>query len=150
MTALLFLLTAACANAQEPMRQPIHVDRLAIQSDGKEIMSFDIEIAETENQRSAGLMHRTDLPKDRGMLFVFDSVSERFFWMKNTPTPLDIIYADRVGKIVYIAENTVPFSTIAIPSRFPAKFAFEVHAGLTKELGISAGDQLLHTIIEKK
>ena len=132
------------------MRQPIHVDRLAIQSDGKEIMSFDIEIAETENQRSAGLMHRTDLPKDRGMLFVFDSVSERFFWMKNTPTPLDIIYADRVGKIVYIAENTVPFSTIAIPSRFPAKFAFEVHAGLTKELGISAGDQLLHTIIEKK
>lgn len=132
------------------MRQPIHVDRLAIQSDGKEIMSFDIEIAETENQRSAGLMHRTDLPKDRGMLFVFDSVSERFFWMKNTPTPLDIIYADRVGKIVYIAENTVPFSTIAIPSRFPAKFAFEVHAGLAKELGISAGDQLLHTIIEKK
>ena len=132
------------------MRLPIHVDRLAIMSDGDEISTYDIEIAETEAQRSAGLMHRTDLPKDRGMLFVFDDVSERFFWMKNTPTPLDIIYADRIGKIVHIAENTVAFSTNAIPSRFPAKYAFEIHAGLSKQLGISAGDQLVHTIIEKK
>lgn len=132
------------------MRLAIHIDRLTIQSGSSERASFDIEIAATEAQRSAGLMHRTDLPKNRGMLFVFDDVSERFFWMKNTPTPLDIIYADRIGKIVHIAENTVPFSTNAIASRFPAKFAFEIHAGLSKELGISPGDQLVHTIIEKK
>ncbi len=140
----------ACAHAQEPMRQPIHIDRLVVQSDGKEITTFDIEIAQTDDQRSAGLMYRTDLPKDRAMLFVFEDDSERFFWMKNTPTPLDIIYADRGGKIVSIAENTVPFSTIAIPSHLPAKYAFEIHAGLSKELGISLGDHLVHTIIEKK
>lgn len=132
------------------MRLPLHVDQLTVMSDGNEISSFDIEIAGTDEQRSAGLMHRTDLPRNRGMLFVFDDVSERFFWMKNTPTPLDIIYADEFGKIVHLAENTVPFSTNAIPSRFPAKYAFEIHAGLSKTLGISPGDQLVHTIIEKK
>lgn len=131
------------------MRLPVHADKMVIMSDSNEIASFDIEIAGTVDQRSAGLMHRTDLPKSRGMLFEFDGVSERFFWMKNTPTPLDIIYADQIGKIVHIAENTVPFSTNAIPSRFPAKYAFEIHAGLSKELGISAGDQLVHTIIDK-
>lgn len=132
------------------MRPPVHADKLVVKSEGDEVTSFDIEIAGTENERSAGLMHRVDLPKDRGMLFVFEDVSERFFWMKNTPTPLDIIYADQVGEIVFIAENTVPFSTVPIPSQFPAKYAFEIHAGLSKQLGIAAGDQLVHTIIEKK
>ncbi len=132
------------------MRLPIHIDRLTIQSDANELASFAIEIAVTDEQKSAGLMHRTDMPKDRGMLFVFDDVSERFFWMKNTPTPLDIIYADQFGKIVHIAQNTVPFSTNAIPSRFPAKYAFEIHAGLSNSIGISTGDILVHTIIGRE
>lgn len=132
------------------MRLPVHPDKLSIISLDELIASFDIEIARTVEQRSAGLMHRRDLPKDRGMLFEFEDVSERFFWMQNTPTPLDIIYADEFGTIVHIAQNTTPFSTIPIPSRQPAKYAFEIHAGLSAQLGIEAGDRLSHTIIEKK
>lgn len=150
LTVFFFLFAAACANAQEPMRLPVEPDKLVVVSNGKEVTSFDIEIAKTDDQKSAGLMHRVDLPKNRGMLFVFDDDSQRYFWMKNTPTPLDIIYADQLGKIVHIANNTVPFSTASISSLYPAKYAFEIHAGLAEELGIAAGDHLVHTIIEIK
>lgn len=132
------------------MRLPVDGAKLAIASENQTIAEFEIEVAATLDDRSAGLMHRTDLPKDRGMLFVFEDDSLRYFWMQNTPTSLDIIYADRVGRIVYIAKDTTPFSTEPIPSRFPARFAFEIHAGLSETLGIDVGQSLIHPLIEKK
>ncbi len=144
------LLGTAFAVAQEPMRLPVNSDKLEIVSNGKVLASFDIEIAMRAEEQAAGLMHRVDLPKDRGMLFVFDDEQERFFWMKNTPTPLDIVYADTYGEIVHVAANTTPFSTVPIPSLLPAKYAFEIHANLASELGVAVGDSLVHALIEKK
>lgn len=142
---------AACANAQEPMRRPIDSTPISIvDGQGDIIAKFDVEIAATDQERAAGLMFRTDLPKDRGMLFSFDDESLRFFWMKNTPTPLDIIFADENGRIVSISKNTVPFSTNALPSGLPAKYAFEIHAGLSNQYDIHKDHILIHPIIEKK
>lgn len=149
-----FLIVAflvGCASAQSPLVLPVDPAELTVVNDsGTIIKHFEIEIAQSEQHRSDGLMFRTDLPKDRGMLFVFDDEELRFFWMENTPTPLDIIYADKSGRIVHIANDTTPFSRTPIPSYKPAKFAFEIHSGLSEGIGISIGDHLKHPIIEKK
>lgn len=138
---------SACNAADEAMRLPVHAEKLVVMNGENPVVEFDIEIAETESQRAAGLMFRTDLPADRGMLFVFPEESERYFWMRNTPTPLDIIYARRDGEIVRIAADTVPFSETPIPSLQKAAYAFEVHAGTAKRLGIVAGHRLVHPVI---
>lgn len=132
------------AIAQEPMRLDVDPTTARIERDGRLKAEFFIEIATTSDQRSNGLMHRRDLPKDRGMLFVFEGEAIRYFWMENTPTPLDIIYADADGVIVHIARDTVPFSRMPIPSIAPAQYALEVHAGLSAQAGIEPGDRIAH------
>lgn len=145
------LIVAACAPGDQPMRLDVDADRLVVlAADGSEKASFEVEIADNGNERAAGLMHRTDLPRGRAMLFVFDSDEERYFWMKNTPAALDIIYGSANGEIVHIAKNTVPFSTQPIPSYEPARYALEVLAGVTDEHGLIVGDKLSHRVIVAK
>ncbi|MCK7612002.1 DUF192 domain-containing protein [Roseibium sediminicola] len=103
---------------------------------------FEVEIAATDRQRSMGLMFREEMPADHGMLFLFEGEGQRYFWMKNTPLPLDIIYIGANGKIVSIAADTEPFSLDAIPSDGPAQYVLEVNAGIAKKLGITAGDRV--------
>ncbi|MEP3665528.1 MAG: DUF192 domain-containing protein, partial [Roseibium sp.] len=81
-----------------------------------------------------------EMGPDTGMLFVFQSEDQRYFWMKNTPLPLDIIFIGADGAIVSIAAGTTPFSTDTIPSGKPARFVLELNAGRAAELGIKAGD----------
>ncbi|MEN0001272.1 MAG: DUF192 domain-containing protein [Pseudomonadota bacterium] len=140
---------SACS-ADHPQRLPVDPAPLQIiGADGAEKAFFEIEVADTGAERGAGLMHRTDLPRDRGMLFVFPDEAERFFWMQNTPSSLDIIYADADGVVGSIAKSTVPFSTQPIPSGFPAKFVLEVLAGVADEVSIAPGDRLSHPLIDK-
>lgn len=129
------------------MRLPVDDIPAKIMRDGATLATFDIEIARTVEQRSNGLMYRRDLPKDRGMLFVFDDEGIRYFWMENTPTPLDIIYADSTGRIVHIAAHTTPFSRAPISSVQPARFALEIHAGLSASMNISVGDIIVHHVV---
>ena len=148
LVAVLLLIWAGLALAREPMRLDVDAQALVVAApDGTERARFDIEIARTPSERQMGLMFRTDLPRDRAMLFVFDDEAPRSFWMRNTPTPLDIIYADGAGVIVSIARDTVPLSMRAIPSGAPARYVLEVHAGLTGLLGIRPGDALRHGAI---
>lgn len=135
------------ALAQEPMRLPVDDVTLEIIRGDEVVARFDIEIATTTQERSNGLMHRRDLPKDRGMLFVFDDEGIRYFWMENTPTSLDIIYADSQGRIIRIAPNTTPFSRDPIPSVAPARYALEIHAGLSASLDVRVDDVIVHPII---
>jgi uncharacterized membrane protein (UPF0127 family) len=130
--------SAEPVSAQEPQTD-LPVEDLVIQSGNTE-HSFEAEVAATDRQRSMGLMFRKEMPEQRGMLFLFEGEGDRYFWMKNTPLPLDIIFIDAKGTIVSIAANTTPFSEDVIPSIGPAKFVFEINAGLAKKLGISAGD----------
>jgi uncharacterized membrane protein (UPF0127 family) len=126
--------------AQEPQSGLAEAE-LVITS-GERQHRFTAEIAAEDRERAIGLMFREEMAEDRGMLFLFDSEGERYFWMKNTPLPLDIIFITADGIILSIAEDTTPFSESVIPSNGPAKFAFEVNAGVTEKLGISAGDRV--------
>ena len=134
--------------AQQPQSLPVDpVKLLVMGQNGSQKTEFEIEIAADARQRRTGLMHRVDLPRDRGMLFVFEEEKNRAFWMKNTPSSLDIIYIDANGIVVSIARAAVPFSTAAIPSNGPAKYVLEVLSGVADEVGIVVGDQMVHTRI---
>ena len=101
-----------------------------------------VKIADTQEKRQLGLMYRNQLPEFSGMLFIFPQEIPLNFWMKNTPLPLDIIYINTDFSIVHIAENTMPYSTVQIPSKHPAKYVLEVNAGFCRQRGIVAGDRV--------
>ena len=110
---------------------------------------FRVELADDARERDRGLMFRTVLPDDEGMIFQFERPMPLSFWMKNTLIPLDIIFIGADGRIVNIAENTTPMSLEPIPSTGPAIAVLEVRGGLTRELGVQPGDRVLHRILPR-
>lgn len=106
------------------------------------ITKIDIEIADDDYQTQRGLMYRRSMKEDRGMLFIFEDVQERSFWMKNTYISLDIIYIAADKTIVSIAEGTQTRSEESIPSNYPAKYVVEVNAGFAAQYQLKPGDKI--------
>ena len=108
---------------------------------------FKVDVARTAAEQQRGLMFRTDIAADGGMLFApypadGGGPREASFWMKDTPTPLDIIFIRGDGTIAHIAENTVPFSEEPVRSGEPVAAVLEILGGRAAELGISRGDKV--------
>ncbi len=87
-------------------------------------------------------MFTEDIPENEGMLFTYDDELQRFFWMKNTSIPLDMIFIDATYRIVKIHKNTKPLSENVYPSGTPAQFVVEVRAGFTEKNQIKTGDRI--------
>ena len=104
---------------------------------GEPIATIDIEIADTDEARTRGLMGRRSLPTRSGMLFIMDSTDTTGFWMRNTPMPLDIIFVGPDSQVVSIARRTRPYSDENIQPEAPKKFVVEVRAGQADRLGIT-------------
>jgi len=122
----------------DPTRHLVIVSR-----DGKE-HGFNIELALTPQQQQIGLMNRTEMPKDEGMLFVFPDESEHGFWMKNTLIPLDMVFIKRDGTIHHIHDSAKPNDLTSIPSQGPVLAVLELNGGIAKKLGIVPGDKIKH------
>ncbi|GAA0394356.1 DUF192 domain-containing protein [Brevundimonas terrae] len=110
---------------------------------------FMVEIADDNASRARGLMYRPPLADDRGMLFQFPQASEQSFWMRNTPSSLDIIYIAPDGKIISIARHTTPYSEAPVPSYGAANGVLELRAGRADEIGAKPGDQIKHNFFKK-
>ena len=104
------------------------------------ISGINVEVASAPAERSQGLMYRTQMDENKGMLFIFDSMEMKSFWMKNTIIPLDIIFIDNKGVINTILKNTTPFSEKSLPSKLPSQFVVEVNGGYCGKYGIKEGD----------
>ncbi|NRD21106.1 DUF192 domain-containing protein [Winogradskyella eckloniae] len=111
------------------------------------IKSIDIEIADNDYETQTGLMYRTQLKTNHGMLFIFPDVEFRSFYMKNTKIPLDIIYIDESLSIVSFQKNAKPFDETSLPSEAPAKYVLEINGGLSDEWQLSVGDKISFTKI---
>ena len=107
---------------------------------------FRVEIARTRAQQDRGLMFRTDIPADGGMLFTPYPAEgpprEASFWMKNTPSPLDILFIRRDGTIAAIAASVEPFSETPVKSGEIVAAVLEINGGKAAELGIAVGDKV--------
>ncbi|MBD0414981.1 DUF192 domain-containing protein [Oryzicola mucosus] len=130
-----------------PMDLPADPAPLVIQTQNGD-KSFTIEIADEAGERAMGLMYRTDLSDDEGMLFVFGQTQPLSFWMKNTPLPLDLIFIGRDGRIRDIKQGQ-PFSEAPISPSEPARFVLELKAGTADKNGIKRGDLLRHPAIQQ-
>jgi uncharacterized membrane protein (UPF0127 family) len=100
------------------------------------------EIAATPETRTIGLMNRTSLAPNHGMLFVFDQANVQCFWMRNTRIALSIAYLDADGTIVNIADMT-PQSDQSHCSSKPVRFALEMDQGWFASRGMSPGKKIL-------
>jgi uncharacterized protein len=110
------------------------------------VHTFAVEMAVTPEEQAKGLMFRRELPEGQGMLFDFHQEQPATFWMKNTYVSLDMIFIRGDGRILRIAENTVPLSEVLVPSGGPVRAVLEVVAGTTRKLGIAPGDRVAHPI----
>lgn len=100
-----------------------------------------VELADTVSARVAGLMHRTHLPENSGMLFVFPESGIHCMWMKDTALPLSVAFVDETGKIINLAEM-VPETLIPHCAASAAKYALEMNGGWFEKRGIRAGDEV--------
>ncbi len=103
-------------------------------------LSLTVEVADTAAKRAQGLMDRTSLDADAGMLFVNEEDTETSFWMRNTTISLDILFINADKEIIYIIENTTPLSEEAISAGLSYRYALEVNAGYTSENTVNVGD----------
>ena len=108
-------------------------------SSGEKVATFHVEIADTEHERSKGLMFRRELAEGWGMLFVYDSAAPRSFWMENTFIPLDMVFIDADGRIDSIVEKAEPLTRTPRRSDGAARYVLELNAGAVAEHGIEPG-----------
>lgn len=137
----------ATTSATESIVHPLsglQVIDVAIETDTRRIV-FKSELADTFEAQRQGLMFRTELGEDEGMLFPSDTPETRSFWMKNTPLPLDIIFVGTDGRITNI-ETAEPYSLDSVPSKGLATAVFEIRGGLAAKLGIDAGDMVTYEL----
>jgi len=103
-----------------------------------------VEVADTPDTQSRGLMFRNHLDPDHGMVFLFDTEKDHSFWMKNTPIPLDMIFISRDGRIVGIHRNAEPFSLRPITVGNPSRVVLEVNGGFAVEHGLAVADHVTY------
>jgi uncharacterized membrane protein (UPF0127 family) len=139
----LLLLAAPVTLAQQLQSFP--TGELTIEGAGGR-HKFRVEIATSPAQLQQGLMFRQQLAPDAGMLFDFQHSGRVSMWMKNTLIPLDMLFIDADGRIINIAERTVPYSLDPVAAAAPARAVLELNGGTATRLGIRPGDRVLFPI----
>lgn len=108
------------------------------------VHAFEVEIADTPERQTLGLMYRTALPETKGMLFVHPDERELAMWMRNTYIPLDMVFIRADGTVHRIEARTEPLSERTISSDGPVLAVLELAGGVAERLGLKPGDRVRH------
>ena len=143
-------LALACGAAPGPAAVPAATPTAASTAAGpRAVMPSDVlyrlELALTPEDQAQGLMFRESLPPNTGMLFVFPTSEPHHFWMKNTMIPLDMIWMDEAGKVLFVSANTPPCKADPCPTYGPdgpARQVLEIAGGMAAKEKITAGSTL--------
>ena len=114
---------------------------LTVKSGGK-THRFQVEVAASEEEQARGLMFRTEMGADEGMIFPKEPAQPRSFWMRNTVIPLDLIFVGPDHKVVNVIANAEPYSLESRPSAGPVIAVLELNGGRAAELGIGPGAEV--------
>lgn len=126
-----------------PLKRPAFAhDRVTITHADGSRATFRVEVAQTDAQREYGLMFVRSMPKDAGMLFVFDPPESTGFWMKNTFLPLDILFISPQGIVTRIVAQAKPLDLTLIDSEGLIGSALELNAGQACARHIVLGDRV--------
>jgi len=141
---ILLIGTGVTANQEREKSQGIRPDGALdfLGPAGKLLTTITIEIADTDELRNRGLMWRTGLDDTMGMLFEFGRAQPLTFWMRNTPTALDIIFLSTEKTVINIAADTAPMSDTIYNSQAPAQYVVEVPAGFCRRHQVLPGMQV--------
>jgi len=104
--------------------------------------NFRVEIAVTTEEHERGLMHRVILPSDAAMLFIFKEDDVRFFWMKNTYIPLDMIFINSKLEVTGIYKSAKPLDETIVTSWSPAMYVLEINSGMSDKCKITTGSKI--------
>lgn len=135
--ALLVAVTLPLSLSAQPAPQRLPTTKLTLG-----IHVLQAEVAQTMEERAVGLMGRSELGAQEGMLFVFEEGGVQCFWMKNTLIPLSIAFLDADGTVVQVADMK-PQSLDQHCSSKPVRYALEVNEGWFTRRGVRAGDRVL-------
>lgn len=106
---------------------------------------LEVEIADNPTKRALGLMYRSELDKNKGMLFSYPNEGNYSMWMKNTLIPLDIIWINSKNQVVHVVENVKPCEEdpcASYSSPYQAKYVLEVNSGFAKDNDITPGIEI--------
>lgn len=139
------LLASACGASPAPAPPPAATPTAATAGPRAVLPSgavYSLELALTPEDQAEGLMYRENLPEKTGMLFLFAEKSPHHFWMKNTMIPLDMIWLDEAGRVVYIYANTPPCKADPCPTYGPdtdVRRVLEIAGGMAEKEGVRVG-----------
>ncbi|MCC5963694.1 MAG: DUF192 domain-containing protein [Rhodobacteraceae bacterium] len=128
---------AACAPGQVDLRGPWGQAQ------------FTVEIADTDETRARGLMHRERMARSAGMLFIYDAPTAPSFWMRNTLIPLDMLFIDPEGRITRIHHEAQPLDETPIPGGPNVLMVLEINGGLSRQFGITEGSEIRHPRLDQ-
>lgn len=146
LTLLIGILLVSCSenesdNSEKESGRTLNYERtIAFMSNADDTLTtIEAAIADDDKERNQGLMDVNNLPKDKGMLFIFEDNKQRSFWMANTPLSLDIMFVNEDFEIVRIHQNAKPFSEKSLASEKPAKYVIETNSGFSVTHDIQEG-----------
>ena len=145
--ALILLSAPALAQDRDSLIDFGETETLTISS-GDKTHNFSVEVADTDAKQAQGLMFRSNLAADAGMLFEFAEPKVATIWMKNTEISLDLVFIRSNGKIVKIEHGAQPQSLRSASSEVVVAAVLELPAGRAQDLGISPGDVVSHSFFE--
>lgn len=142
-------MAAMAAMMSTPGGQPqkLETSKLVVET-GDAQYAFTIELADSRAEHSIGMMFRTEMADDSGMLFEYLRPQRVGYWMKNTYIALDIIFVGKDARIINIAHMTEPHSLDSVRSAGPVLAVLEIKGGMAEHLGIKAGDLIRHRMFK--
>lgn len=142
--------TISCQEAKCNVNFEHEANLYFLPSEMHDSVHVKIELAAENDEMMQGLMYRTKMNNDEGMLFIYLYEQEQYFWMKNTLIPLDLIYINKEGIVVDLKENCPTKSEENIISEELSKYVLEVNAGFCEKNFIIVGDKTKWNKISKK
>ena len=143
-TLLATVLLLACGKA--PEAKP--TTPLIVKTELNGEINFNVEVAQTPEELQQGLMHRTEMVSNNGMIFIFDPIRPVQMWMKNTKLSLDMLFVAGNGKIIMIKEKATPMSETRITCKEPVRAVVELNAGQVARHKIQVGDSVKHSAFD--
>jgi len=151
----IFILLVSCKDDKKTTVKPIEISfskeaELFFYNENDSIVNLDIEIAESGYEQETGLMHRSEMEMNQGMLFIYEDERPRpNFYMKNTKIPLDLIYINANKQVVEIKKNAKPLDETPIGAEKPAQYVLEVNAGFADKYDINTDLYVNFKILNK-